>query len=145
MRSRRTLPTRRGRLVRRALLACVGVSIGMGAYVYLDYWLPLSRLSNVAWIIAASEEDLREASHHVIAYPLAADHHDAFIVLAAAGDADSIPRIIRALRWHSSDQDEHESFTANGFDALEKLSGRAGDRDVDSWQRWWDETGSKRE
>lgn len=87
-------------------------------------WWPCSphaRLKNPAWIRTASSQELRDAAHRVLAFPLG-DHHDAFAVLEEHGDLSSVPYLRAALARRPTDESRGIECTwSHGARALDRL------------------------
>ena len=88
------------------------------------------------------------ALHQAISSP-EGNNHDAFIYLAKLGNKDSVPLLIRALRWQPKPlkgRDGQEVFDCSivhCVDALRSLTGKDFANSADAWQTWWDDTGVK--
>ncbi len=98
----------------------------------------------------ASIADKRKALHLAISTP-EGNNHDAFIYLEVLGNKDSVPLLIRALRWQpgplknrdGTDAGIMECTVGHCVDALKSLTGEDFKYAADAWQKWWGDTGSK--
>lgn len=89
-------------------------------------------------------EKLRKTCHKVLSHKFG-NHHDAFIALETAGNAESIPYLINALRWQRipSKGGVVICTTAHCTQRLWELTGEWYEYDYSKWDAWWKETGSK--
>jgi hypothetical protein len=107
-----------------------------------------------SWILASlggryreqdvPREKLRKICHKVLSHRFG-NHHDAFIALEAAGNAESIPYLINALRWQRipSKGGVVICTTAHCTQRLWELTGEWYEYDYSKWDAWWKKTGSK--
>jgi len=94
-----------------------------------------------------SPKKIRDACHASLRNWVAGGH-DAFLALEDVGNKDSIPYLIRALKWQNV---QHGKALANGepiectyghcLCALEKLTGMNFEGDYKAWRNWWRQTG----
>jgi len=122
------------------LYLCVAV-----VQVVLGFWLP-------QWTISISRQEvprekLRDACHTSLRNWVAGGH-DAFIALERVGNKDSIPYLIRALKWQNvqhgkpiEDGDLMVCTYGHCLGALEKLTGMNFRGDYKAWRKWWRQTG----
>jgi len=80
---------------------------------------------------------VRRAAHQQLFFPIGL-HHDAFVVLGKIGNADSVPLLVRALKW----QDEVQNgfavcTTAHCLWALRSLTGEYPGDSYEDWDKWW--------
>lgn len=109
---------------------------------YFDYWKYRQQLASLEWVDAASPADIREASHRVLSWPLG-DTHDAPLYLSEVGNIESVPILIRAMRWHVALGVDVQSCEVLGIEpALQSLTGFKGDHDYRKWEAWWSSVGS---
>ncbi len=87
---------RRKVLVATAVLAALAAACVFAAWSY--WWVPNHQLSDVAWLKQATADELREASHWVMRWPVG-NHHDACLYLERVGTRASVPIIANALPW----------------------------------------------
>jgi len=90
---------------------------------------------------------IRDACHKILRNWFAGDH-DTFLALKKVGNRDSVPYLIRALKWQNV---IHRKDIANGelvectyghcIDALAKLTGMDFEMDYEAWLVWWEQTG----
>lgn len=72
--------------------------------------------------------------------------HNAFINLTRIGNKESVPLLIKALRWQVPPT-EHEGkmvvicTTSHCVEALESLTGERLGYDPNKWEKWWRQTG----
>jgi len=125
------------------VVALLGVILASGTYFYFHAWMPIQRMKDTSWWDNASQDEMRDLCHRSIRTRLGI-HHDAFLFLESKGNAESVPLLIRALKWYPPDEDGSAScITCHCLAALESLTGHdAGDTFLE-WDRWWKETGSK--
>ena len=91
-----------------------------------------------------SREKIREVCHKVLSHRFG-NHHDAFIALETVGNAESIPYLIRALKWQRAPAKGGMVVctTAHCAQRLWELTGEWHEYDYSKWDTWWKETGSK--
>ena len=90
---------------------------------------------------------IRNACHTVLRHKIG-NHHDAFVALEDIGNKDTIPLLIRALKWQCL---EHQNKIANNKLVpctvghcvwnLQNLTGMKFGYDYEAWDNWWKETG----
>jgi len=122
--------------------------------VYLGVWFPHRTISKLdQWDTEYGfkgempRKKIRDACHKILRNWAVGDH-DAFLALAKVGNKDSIPYLIRALKWQNV---QHRKAIANGgatectyghcLCALEKLAGMSFEGDDKAWRKWWRQTG----
>lgn len=112
-------------------------------YAYREIWIPNKTLQDYNWLMIAPSEEIREVSHKVIRFPIG-NHHDAFLNLMVTGNAESVPLLIAALRWHetAAGDDFVVCTTVHCLAALKSLTGADAGTTYKEWHRWWRETGS---
>jgi hypothetical protein len=115
------------------------------AFLFVMWWIPNQKMAELNWWENASKDELRKVSHQVLRYPIG-NHHDAFIVLEKIGNAESVPLLIRALKWQ--DPPGEDGFTVCTLDhclsALRSLTGVDQGTSFKAWSEWWKNTGSKK-
>ncbi|MCI5208383.1 MAG: hypothetical protein D3910_06225 [Candidatus Electrothrix sp. ATG2] len=125
-------------------LVVLGISIAAAAYVYVQVLIPAQTMQDASWWENASQDEIRQLCHRAISTRFGA-HHNAFLSLAQMGNAESVPLLIRALKWHETPDEDVLVICTTGhcLKALRSLTGHnAGTKYLD-WKRWWTETGSK--
>lgn len=87
-------------------------------------------------------ERVRHLAHRMISLPWG-NHHDAFVALGEVGNAESIPYLIRALKWQEPPDTNGivVCTTAHCSRRLLGLTGMWFRSDYEKWKQWWDETG----
>jgi len=124
-------------------LFCVAVT-----WFYLEMWIPYKTVSNSGqWNPdngfqgEMPRKKIRDACHKILRYRFAV-HYDAFYALEKVGNKDSIPYLIRALKWQNLEWQNCE-FTPCSccISSLEKLTGMEFEDDHEKWERWWKQTG----
>ena len=129
-----------------AILVTSSLFLGAGAisasYFYFDVWRPNQLMLDVKWYEAASQDEQRAVCHKVISHRFG-DPHDAFLMLESIGNAESVPLIIRCLKWQTAPSHPHRNCcsTDHGFGALRSLTGEEFPS-CDEWIAWWKHTGS---
>ena len=122
-------------------------------WFYLVFILPVKTVSNLDLRYSAFDGDynarkkIRDASHKILSRR-AGNHHAAFIAISEAGNKDSIPYLIRALKMHSLEWQRQLATSklvvctcGNCVGALRQLTGMDFGMDYEAWQDWWEETG----
>ena len=136
-------------MVRRRILTLLtlitALLLVLTAIFILSFWIPNKRLADPDWWRTTSPEEMRSTAHWVLRFPVG-NHHDAFLVLYQTGNAESVPLLIRALRWHNvSGEDFIPCTTEHCLDALRNLTGHDAGATTLEWRAWWKETGSKQD
>ena len=135
-------------IVLAVLFVCVVIT-----WFSIEFILPVRTVCNRDWLYSDFQEDyalrkkIRNACHKILRYRIG-NHHDAFIAIIEVGDKDSIPYLIRALKWQHV---EHKDAVAKRelvpctfkhcVDALEKLAGKKLGWEYETWEDWWEQTG----
>jgi len=72
-------------------------------------------------------------------------NHDAFMLLTLVGNHESIPYLLKALKWEDppSENGGASCSTFHCVGALEKTTGRNFGLRYEPWEIWWREEGSK--
>jgi hypothetical protein len=116
---------------------------GAGAgWFYFEVWHPQwTFYRDEAWGKTAPEADIRQVCHKMISHRFGS-HHDAFLYLANHGNKDSVPLLIRALKWREVKEGDLLYCTpAHCVGALRSLTGEDFGASWEKWQTWWNETG----
>lgn len=115
-----------------------------GLYFYIAILRPHHQLyNNNAWWKTATIEEQRELCHCIISHRIGAPH-DAFLYLAKIGNKDSIPLLIRALKWQNPPKhDFMVCTTKHCIDALRSLTGEDYGTNYRKWEDWWSTTGKR--
>ena len=103
------------------------------------------------WMISISDQEwppkkIRDACHASLRN-WATGGHNAFITLEREGNKDSIPYLIRALKWQNVQNGKPNEDVgvvcthAHCMDTLEKLTGMNFRGDYKAWCKWWRQTG----
>ena len=126
------------------MAALLGISVLAGVWFYTVIWEPHRKLyRDEAWLAEASTMEVRSLCHHIIGRR-PANPHDAFLHLRHVGNAESVPLLIRALRWQNSRAGELQTCTTvHCVDALRSLTGQDFGYSPEAWTAWWEETGRK--
>jgi hypothetical protein len=113
-----------------------------GVYAYVAIWRPFKQMyRNEAWWETATVDEQRLLCHRVISHRIGAPH-DAFLHLRKIGNKDSVPLLIRALRWRRPPKDDvMVCTTVHCIDALRSLTGQNLGSDYLKWEQWWSKTG----
>jgi len=118
------------------LIGLGGILVAAGVIFYTRFWAPNRKLMDPEWFATASDAKRLEVAHQVLAWPWG-NHHDAFLIVRELGGPESVPRLIRALRWQP-DGPAVPCTKSHCLDALRHITGvDAGDSYVE-WNRWWD-------
>ncbi len=133
--------TRGRKIVLAALVSLVGVLIAAGTVFYTQWWLPNRRMRDSAWWESAGDAERLETAHRVLAWPWG-NHHDAFLVVGELGGPNSVPVLIRALRWQP-DGPIAPCTKQHCLDALRHITGVDAGNDHADWKRWWDSVGHR--
>jgi hypothetical protein len=128
-------------IIRIAGLLLIVVGTG-GAYFYVAIWRPFQQMyRNRTWWDTATTDEQRLLCQRVISHRIGAPH-DAFLHLREIGNRDSVPLLIRALRWQRPPKDgAMVCTTAHCIDALRSLTGEDFGADYLKWEQWWSKTG----
>jgi len=128
-------------IIRIAVMLLLVVGTG-GAYFYAAIWRPFQQMyRNQAWWDTATTDEQRLLCHRVISHRIGTPH-DAFLHLRKIGNKDSVPLLIRALRWQRPPKDGvMVCTTAHCIDALRSLTGQDFGTDYLKWEQWWSTTG----
>ena len=86
----------------------------------------------------------RAVCHKILRYK-DGNHHDAFMMLSLVGNHESIPYLLRALKWEGppSDDGGASCSTFHCVGALEKTTGMDFGLRYEPWEKWWRQEGSK--
>jgi hypothetical protein len=96
-----------------------------------------------AWWKTATTNDQRRLCHRLISHRIGA-HHDAFLHLRKIGEKESVPLLIRALKWQAPpDGDIVVCTTGHCVDALRSLTGQDCGTDYRKWDEWWRSAGNR--
>ena len=114
--------------------------VGAAALLYFEWWVPNCKFFDVNWYDKASKEELKTTAHRVLILPFP-DPHDAFLVLKDAGDVDSIPYLLWALRWQPDTKGTMICTKSHCLDALRKITGHNAGENYKEWATWWETTG----
>ena len=118
-----------------------------GIWFYVAIWIPNRTLARSDWwqneYKNAPQKKVRTLCHRIISHRIG-NHHDAFLALDAVGNRDSIPYLIRALKWQRPPEDGMlDCQTGHCIQCLRDLTGMDfGWRQAD-WDKWWRNEGSK--
>jgi inhibitor of cysteine peptidase len=128
----------------RILGGCTAVALLLAIALYGIFIHPARQL-NRWWTNGfrdVSHEEARRVAHRIISLPWG-NHHDAFLALDVVGTVESIPYLIRALKWQEKpDSNGHVVCTTHHCArCLWNLTGMWFGSDYDQWNRWWTETG----
>ena len=128
----------------RVVTALVALVVLAGAWFYVVIWKPHQKFyRDEAWWTSASTNEMRNLCHHIISHRPGSPH-DAFLHLRRIGNAESVPLLVRALRWQKPEGKEAVvCTTAHCLDALRCLTGEDFGYSPDEWEYWWEKTGSK--
>jgi len=126
------------------LIPAVLVS-GLFCLFAFTWWNSNRYLNDPEWLRTTSPDEMRDTAHRVIRLPVG-NHHDAFLVLMRTGNAESIPLLVKALRWHDPDGSGFIPCTTDHcLEALRNLTGHDAGPTAAQWRHWWAETGSNRD
>ena len=123
-------------------------------WFYFEMQLPYKTVSNPGWWHLVRFEDdyvpnkkICNACHKILRYRFGY-HDDAALALGYFGDKDSIPYLIRALKWQNikhPNADFTDAFAPRAFlgciGSLKKLTGMDFGADHAKWLNWWEQTG----
>ena len=131
-----------------SLLFCIAVLWG-----YFEIWIPNRMIADSSkWDPdngfrgIMPREKIRNACHKALKYRFG-NHHVAFITLTRVGNKDSIPYLIRGLKWLELEYPNAKSSGVvvdtygNCVGALWQLTGMEVDWDSVTWEKWWKQTG----
>jgi len=125
-------------------MVLVVVAVAFVAGVYFVFYRPTQQLNE--WAMngdqGLSEEQVRQIAHRMISLPWG-NHHGAFLALAKVGNRESIPYLIRALRWQAKPDSNGVVVctTHHCSRCLWNLTGMWFRSDYGQWNRWWREVG----
>jgi hypothetical protein len=112
-------------------------------FLYIETWIPNCKMRDINWYEHASNEELRSVCHKVLRFPIGL-HHDAFIILTEVGNKDSVPIIIRSLKWQTPPKENMMvCTTGHALESLRSLTGKEFGFEPKKWEEWWRNTGSK--
>jgi len=125
-----------------ALFLCVSAT-----WVYLEFWLPHRTMYNHRESDFqdnyGTRKKIRNACHKVLSHRIG-NYYAAFITISEVGNKDSIPYLIRALKWLPL-QSQNEIATDIRIErcerCLEQLTGVELGTDYKVWENWWQQTG----
>ncbi|HOB76516.1 MAG TPA: hypothetical protein PKG54_18560 [Phycisphaerae bacterium] len=131
--------------LRRTLTVVVVLAILLAGAAYIAYRsfvLPNQKLADINWLQQASSAEVLDVSHRVLALPWG-NHHDAFIYVADLGGPESVPILIRALKWqgHTEPGGVMDCGKAHCLEALAQLTGQKVGANYEDWKKWWDSVG----
>jgi len=110
--------TRNRRLL---LLLAVGLTIGsalsFAISVEVYVWRPWRNLHDLDYTQTATDEELRQTAHRVLAMPFG-DDHDACLQLISVGNRDSVPYLERAIERNEVPGGAHECTYSHCVEAL---------------------------
>jgi len=98
-------PTVHGKVF--VILSIIVFGFAAVVFLYSKWWVPNQKMRELNWWEHASKDEIRRVSHQVLRFPIG-NHHDAFIALEKIGNAESVPLLIRALKWQ--DQPGEDGF-----------------------------------
>lgn len=135
--------TKKYRTILIASIALVGFLAG-GTYLYSAWWMPNQKMRDRDWWANASEDEIRMTCHQVLRFPLGC-YHDAFLSLAEIGNAESVPLLIRSLKWQEAPDETGFMVctTGHAVEALQSLTGQDFGFEPERWRDWWQRSGSK--
>ena len=116
----------------------------LGVAFYMSFINPSRQLAR--WAMAdyrdVPHDRVRHVAHQIISLPWG-DHHDAFVALGEVGNVESIPYLIRALKWQELPDTNGVVVctTAHCSRRLWELTGMWFGSDHEKWKMWWDESG----
>jgi hypothetical protein len=128
-------------IIRIGLAVIALVAFG-GLYFYVAIWQPHHQFyRDEAWWKTATTNDQRRLCHRLISHRIGA-HHDAFLQLQDIGNKDSVPLLIRALKWQAPPVgDGVVCTTGHCVGALRSLTGEDYGTDYRKWDEWWRSAG----
>jgi len=128
-------------IIRTGVAVVILLAMG-GLYFYVAIMQPHRQLyRDDAWWKTATTNDQRLLCHRIISHRIGAPH-DAFLHLRKIGNKDSVPLLIRALRWQRPPKDGvMVCTTAHCLDTLRSLTGQDFGTDYDKWENWWNTAG----
>lgn len=110
--------TRNRRLL---LLLAVGLTIAsalsLALLVEVYVWRPWRNLHDLDYTQTATQEELRNTAHRVLAMPFGGDH-DACLLLISVGNRDSVPYLERAIKRNEVAGGAHECTYSHCVEAL---------------------------
>ena len=122
-------------------------------WLFVEFIWPIRIISNPDWRHSDFQGDYalhkktRNACHKILKHRLG-NHHDAFLAIESVGNKDSIPYLIRALKWQTEKHEKEVASTktvpctfGHCISSLEKLSGVKLGLDYEVWTKWWEQTG----
>ena len=132
------------------LLLFLGVAV---IFVVFEWVLPHLILANLNPRSSRVQESyvlrkvIRSTCHTILRHRMG-NHHDAFVALEEVGNKDSIPYLIRALKWQAEKHQEALAARrlvpctyAHCVHRLEKLTGMKLGWEYEPWENWWKQTG----
>lgn len=103
------------------LLLAAGLTIvsalSLALFVEVYMWRPWRNLHDLHYRQTATQEELRNTAHRVLAMPFGSDH-DACMLLIAVGNRDSVPYLERAIRRNEDPGGVHECTYSHCVEAL---------------------------
>lgn len=135
---------KRTKRVLNCFIVLLGVFLAFGIYIYASVWVPMQQMQDEDWWDNASEDEIRDLCHKAISTRFGF-HHDAFLALSEIGNAESVPLLIRALKWQDFPGENGVMIctTDHCLMALNNLTGHDAGSSYQEWNIWWKETGSK--
>ena len=142
------------KIVLKGILFMVLILCVISTWFYLEVLLPYRTITDLSWWIPIRAEKeyvpnskVRNACHKALKYRFTY-HYDATLALRYVGNKDSIPYLIRTLKWeYLKRQDKmmpgNRLLGTLGYcvGSLEKLTGMDFGTDCAAWEKWWKETG----
>ena len=133
------------RWILRSLAGLAILMLLLGGAFYIVFIHPTRQLAR--WTMTdyrgVPQERVRHVAHRMISLPWG-NHHDAFVALGEVGNVESIPYLIRALKWQQPPDGNGGVVctTAHCSRRLWELTGMWFRSDYAKWKQWWDDTGS---
>ena len=114
----------------------------LGALARELVWIPNQQFGDADFLAHASVAEQVKAAERVLAFPVG-NHHDACLLLDAAGDVRAVPALLRGLRWVPEPVDGAVVCTTiHCLDALRRITGHDAGATRKEWSTWWKTTGA---
>jgi len=96
-------------------------------------------LRDLQWWEESTPEEKLAVAHQAIRWPIG-DPHDAFLIICDHGGPESVPPLIRALKWqeHTVPGGDMLCTKAHCLQALRKITGVDAGLNYEDWKAWRD-------
>jgi len=125
------------------VLLGVVILIAFLAGIMLRPWyIATRRLNDYNWLAQATAAQQRDTAHEVLSLPMG-NQHDAFVILMHVGTRESVPYLIRALRWqpHTAAGGRMACEKMHCLEALRNITRVDLGNNYEDWAAWWEEQG----